>query len=315
MARLTDRERNLIQEARRTSGWPAWEETDAIILAARQARAKTIARWIRQGLAPLAGAVAAARSVTGRSILPLRRDLLRRRTVNELYRLDDRILADIGIVREQIEPTAADLAQAALPPSKPRVGLVSRLGLWRRRRAAIRELEALDDRLLDDIGLRRPEIREAVQRAAAEALVAPAVEGAPNAALPAPRSWPPVRLITRLFGFVRRWLQRWDTTRKLEALDDRMLADIGLLRREIPTALDRPAASSRRAAAAPTLEQANYWDSVVHVLRNWETSREAARETLRGAAGTSKDRGGATKKFNPLSGEAAKLGARQHRAA
>ena len=193
MARLTDRERNLIQEARRTSGWPAWEETDAIILAARQARAKTIARWIRQGLAPLAGAVAAARSVTGRSILPLRRDLLRRRTVNELYRLDDRILADIGIVREQIEPTAADLAQAALPPSKPRVGLVSRLGLWRRRRAAIRELEALDDRLLDDIGLRRPEIREAVQRAAAEALVAPAVEGAPNAALPAPRSWPPTR--------------------------------------------------------------------------------------------------------------------------
>ena len=60
-----------------------------------------------------------------------------------------------------------------------------------------------------------------------------------------------------------------------------MLADIGLLRREIPAALERQATTGRDAAAAPTLEQANYWDSVVRGLRHWDMSREAAREMVR----------------------------------
>ena len=229
MARLTNRERNLIKEARNAPSWPTWDETDAIILAARQARAKLIARWVRQGLAPLAGAAATARSVTGRAILPLRRDLLRRRTVNELNRLEDHVLADIGIAREQIEPIVADLALAALPPRKPSVGTISRFRSWRRRRAAVRELEALDDRLLDDIGLQRGNIRKAVEQAA--------------------------------------------------------------------------------------IEHANDWDSVVRMLRNWETSRQSARKAPGSGPEAAANRDPGAKKFNREDSAAAEVRAQRHQAA
>ncbi len=315
MARLTDRELNLIQGARRTPSWPTWDDTDAILLAARQARAKMIARWVGRSLVPLAGAAATARSVTRRAFLPLRRDLLRRRTVNELYRLEDRILADIGIAREQIEPIAEDLALAALPPRMPRAGIMISMRSWLRRRAAIRELEALDDRLLADIGLRRRGIREAVQRAAAEALAAPAAGGPSTVGLPATRPWVPVRLVNRLSRTVQRWLQRRATIRELQALDDRMLADIGMLRRDIPSALDWRMASGRRAAAAPIIEQASYWDSVVRGLRNWETSRKAARETLRSGRGAAAERDTDVKNFNRIDSAASGIQARQHKAA
>jgi len=41
--------------------------------------------------------------------------------------------------------------------------LIRAFGEWRRYRAAIRDLAALDDRTLDDIGLNRSEIREAAR--------------------------------------------------------------------------------------------------------------------------------------------------------
>ena len=41
-------------------------------------------------------------------------------------------------------------------------GLLSRLNTWRKRRRTIRDLEALDDRMLADIGLNRDQIRPLV---------------------------------------------------------------------------------------------------------------------------------------------------------
>lgn len=314
MARLTDRELDLIQQARLAPSWRNWDEVDAILIAAQQARARMMAYWIRQGLTFLASATEPVRSAIGRVILPLRRGVLRRRTVNELYRLEDRTLADIGIARDDVERLASDLALATLPPARLQAGLIARLRSWFRRRAAIRELEALDDRILADIGLQRGRIREAVARAASEALGRPATGGLLTAGPSALWAWVPVRQMAGLLGPIRRRLQRRATIRQLEALDDRILADIGLLRREIPAALDRYAAHGRSVATAPTLEQANYWDSVVRVLRNWEMSREAAREALRDDPGAAIDRDAAEDNFNRKPAAARRPG-QQHRAA
>ncbi len=243
MARLTDRERDLIQQARRAPSWPSRDEVNAILIAAQRERARVMARLMRQCLTSLfriTGMAATARFAMDQVILPIKRDLLRRRTINELHRLEDRILADIGVARDEVEHLAADLAQAALPPIRLRAGLVARLRSRLRRRAAIRELEALDDRLLADIGLRRRDIRAAV---------------------------------------------------------------------------DRQAENRRSAATAPTVEQANYWDSVVSVLRNWEMSRDAARKTPRSDPAVAADRDAEKGNFNRSPNELAERGARRHQAA
>ena len=289
MARLTDRELDLIQQARRSPSWRTWEEMDLILLEARRERARVMARLMRRGFAFLVrvtGLAATARLVTERIVVPLRRDALRRRTVKELNRLEDHLLKDIGIARDEVARLAAH------------VGLVAGLRSWLRRRAAIRELEALDDHMLSDIGLVRGNIREAVERAAAEAPPAKTGRDLAVAGLSALRNWIPVRQVAGLFGLARQWLKRRATIRQLEALDDRMLADIGLRRRDIPAALDRLAAGGRSAAAAQTLEQANYWDSVVRVLRHWEMSREAAREIVRSGPDATIDLGGAEGEFD-----------------
>ena len=318
MARLTDRELDLIQQARRSPSWRTWEEMDLILLEARRERARVMARLMRRGFAFLVrvtGLAATARLVTERIVVPLRRDALRRRTVKELNRLEDHLLKDIGIARDEVARLAADLALAALPGRRAHVGLVAGLRSWLRRRAAIRELEALDDHMLSDIGLVRGNIREAVERAAAEA---PAVNGfgdLAGAGLSALRNWIPGRQVAGLFGLARQWLQRRATIRQLEALDDRMLADIGLLRREIPAALDRLAAGGRSAVAALTLEQANYWDSVVRVLRHWEMSREAAREIVRSDPDATIDLGGAEGDFDWVPAGVAGRRPQRHQAA
>ena len=280
MARLTDRELDKIQQARRSTTWRDWSEIDAILIEARCERSRVIAQVLRAGLAGLArvtGLRAAVRFVADRIVRPVRRDLLQRRTVRELRQLDDHMLYDIGLGRDEVDRVARELAWAALPASQAQTGFVTRIWHWHKRRAAIRELEALDDRILADIGLVRGGIDEAVDRAAAARMAEQST--APFLLSPL-HAWNPGRQAAGLMTRFRQWLQRRATIRELQALDDRMLADIGLLRPDIPAAMDRLAAGKAE-TGQPTFEQSNYWDSVVRMLRHSELTREAAREIVR----------------------------------
>ncbi len=284
MARLTDRELDLIQQARRPTTWRDWSEVDAILMEARRERSRVVAQMTRTGLAGLAritGLRAAARFVADRALRPVRRNLLQRRTVRELSQLDDHLLYDIGLGRDEVGRVARELAWAALPAPQARTGLVTRIWRWYQRRAAIGELQALDDRMLADIGLVRGGIDEAVDRAAAARIAERTEQPSLAANLSAKlRAWDLEGRTAELYARLRGWLKRRATIRELQALDDRILADIGLLRPDIANAVDRMAAGMKE-SGQPTFEQSNYWDAVVRTLRQSELTRAAAREIVR----------------------------------
>lgn len=94
----------------------------------------------------------------------LARAAARRAMAENLGRLDDRMLADIGIARPDIRQVAEDatggpaLGPLALLAELFRVLAVQPLRAGYRRRATMRELLRLDDRMLADIGIERGEI-------------------------------------------------------------------------------------------------------------------------------------------------------------
>lgn len=98
-----------------------------------------------------------------------RREKLRLHTAAVLRRLDDRLLADIGVPRGRIADYARAAAHQAVPlpplPSPDRKSVPARLRSRRERRAAIRELSRLDDRLLRDIGIEPGRIGDMVDAA------------------------------------------------------------------------------------------------------------------------------------------------------
>jgi uncharacterized protein YjiS (DUF1127 family) len=122
------------------------------------------------------------------------------------------------------------------------------------RRAIVRRLERLDDRMLDDIGLQRWEIDA----------VATSVAGRQAPTLT-------VALID-LFAAAARgivaWQERRVAERELRGLDDRMLQDIGISRADIPQV----------AAGRPVGAKADEVYDAIEGLRRWIRSRAVAKE-------------------------------------
>jgi uncharacterized protein YjiS (DUF1127 family) len=114
---------------------------------------------------PRAGAGFLAEQV----INPILRALRRRSTIAELSRLDDRMLQDIGLTRGSLETVADEMLgygqDRGSAGTRHEGGLMAALRRWRRRQATIRRLAALDDRILQDIGILRGDIAHIVDRA------------------------------------------------------------------------------------------------------------------------------------------------------
>lgn len=288
MARLTDRELDMIQHA----SWREWNDLDAILLEARRIRSEMIARmFVRgfKGFVRLTGLKNLAQLVVDNVVHPARKWFMHRRTLAELRQLDDHLLLDIGLSRGDLGLFTDRLIEDKMPAPAPREGLLIRLHRAFQRRTAIRELDALDDRLLADIGLVRGDIPQVVD----EMLPATGTSaGSPALAAVTRLAQGLAAVASTLKITVRRRLQRRATVRQLEALSDRMLADIGLVRGDIPGFVDGGPQNRQSAEARqPTLEQANYWDSVVGALRQWDLSRQAASQMARFDADTLRDLG------------------------
>jgi uncharacterized protein YjiS (DUF1127 family) len=117
-----------------------------------------------------------------------------------------------------------------------------------------RELRQLDERMLRDVGLSRSDI---------DRIAALSCGG---------QEWVAVSLAKHLVRKFVAWFARRDTYRRLMALDDRMLADIGLNRAEIP-ALVEALKGSRGPRARSGFEA-----EVVLPLKQWNLWRDAHKQ-------------------------------------
>jgi len=142
----------------------------------------------------------------------LRRPWRRSQLAFELGRLDERMLADIGMKRFEIETVACNAARAATPTLGELAGR-SLATAWKRRQLR-RELTALDDRMLTDIGISRADIPAVVAMVGFQPASDEGQEFDPIAGL-------------------RVWNRSRETARTLASMDDRQLNDIGFVRGDI----------------------------------------------------------------------------------
>src|SRR5262245_28100538 len=188
-----------------------------------------------RAMAPAAVTRTIAPATVGRALRDLAAALLRpvrrQAIADRLERLDDRMLQDIGVDRYEI----GAIAESVTARNAPRVGVAlgnlfavlgRSLAVWTERRAALRELSALDDRMLKDIGITRADI--------------PAVVAGMTAAGHAESTDP--------LEAVRRWARSRAAAHDLNALDNRTLDDIGMVRGDIDWVAEELAIRSLRPA-------------------------------------------------------------------
>jgi uncharacterized protein YjiS (DUF1127 family) len=126
------------------------EQIDALVRQANRMRAAVIGEMI-------------ANLVAG-PVLRYRQWKNTRIAVRELEVLDDRLLADIGITRDQIRalthnaPHVAAEARGEMLVDFVRRQIVEPIARWRMRARTRQELSALDDAMLHDIGIERGQI-------------------------------------------------------------------------------------------------------------------------------------------------------------
>lgn len=110
-------------------------------------------------------AFAAARHFVSTGLLqPLRLRLERRRTFDALSSLDDRLLRDVGVSRGDIPEVVAQEPRTAGGLRAAGRDALALYRLARVRHRMIRDLDALPDWILNDIGVPRWDIENAVDR-------------------------------------------------------------------------------------------------------------------------------------------------------
>ncbi|WP_119459099.1 DUF1127 domain-containing protein [Rhodospirillaceae bacterium SYSU D60014] len=182
----------------------------------------------------------------GRNFAALMRQRVRRAAVaRQLMALDDRMLSDIGLERWQINEVADRVvAEAHAPVSSPsatigaffKTSVVQPIVRAYQRHAAFRELSALDDRLLKDIGITRGEIPAVVHALSMiEAGRDDRIQDAQNG--------------HDLVRSLRLWNRSRFAAKDLNALDDRTLSDIGLVRGDVNQVAEELAQQSLRKPA------------------------------------------------------------------
>ncbi len=155
-----------------------------------------------------------------------RRHFKRAAIERELARLDNRMLADLGLVRNDISFVAE---QAVSVPGEGTLFqefsrlvfnvLVRPVVEWNRRREIYDQLMSMDDRMLADIGMTRYDAAEYVRRLGREVQEPlPEVLAAMEQDVTAP---------------IRAWNRARMTARQLDQLTDRQLVDIGVVRGDI----------------------------------------------------------------------------------
>jgi uncharacterized protein YjiS (DUF1127 family) len=156
------------------------------------------------------------------------RPFLRAKIARELRMLDQRMLSDIGLSRADIDRVAVESVGGK---SKGLVlsllaYAVRRIANWGHKRAAYRNLMALDDRMLADIGLSRQDIPGLVKSMRGP-LASPSVDPTFQA---------------EVVMSLKQW-NLWRVAHKqLNQLDNRMLSDIGFVRGDIDWVADELAA-------------------------------------------------------------------------
>jgi uncharacterized protein YjiS (DUF1127 family) len=181
------------------------------------------------GIGPAVGALLDS------ALRPLRRAGIAR----QLARLDDRMLDDIGLQRWQIDEVADAAASHDSVSLWDAIGnllttIASQVSAWQDRRVALRELMALDDRMLRDVGIDRADIPAVIGASGRPAAVGYAADAGEGDAIEA----------------VRRRIRSRAAAKDLCALDSRMLNDIDMVRDNIDRIADELAIRSLRPANA-----------------------------------------------------------------
>jgi uncharacterized protein YjiS (DUF1127 family) len=172
MSRLTEKEIDLIQSARAARlREPAGSEH--VIQKARSLQSEAAAEMANRVLL-WTGLSEAGAWLYDSVVCPAAEAMQRRRTVMQLQRLDDHLLRDIGLERGLIESFGESLSARTVAPRRAVDGPIARCRRWALRRRTVRELEALSDRELADIGVVRGQIEQIAERAVAPLRSAPA---------------------------------------------------------------------------------------------------------------------------------------------
>jgi uncharacterized protein YjiS (DUF1127 family) len=225
MSRLTGREMEEIRRVKRAAREEAREEFSQVRPADDiDTRQTASAPTFLAALAHYSGLAEIAWMVRHGVVLPIRRRLEKRQVMAELRALNDRALRDIGIERGQIELVVDAMKIEAPRSPRPAVGPFAALRRWRYRRRTINALAALDDRLLDDIGLVRANIGEFV-RSVDKAVVSGRIEGRTAAQK--------IRHVKTPLDALRQWDLSRRAASDMARLDPEALADLGYVKGDV----------------------------------------------------------------------------------